>query len=270
MTPSLPDLEQQREVIAQRIAQLGDLRPGSITSTTGRCGKPDCRCHQPGEPGHGPNFRLTSKVNGKPVSEALSTPAAIHACGDPRLRRSRRRSEKSRNSGNSNSLLVSFWEPVRRSVVCGQLRRRPRRSGKKNGRSDPARDHARSRAVLTDSVRGSAQEGAAGSGGDRDGYALGVAPRGCRRLEPAARISGPRRRRAHATLFLRPTSPLPRAAQQARADGLGVGGSFASLLFVRALWPRAISRGRLTGYREYGILSRSTPHASHGWAGGTV
>ena len=64
MTPSLPDLEQQREVIAQRIAQLGDLRPGSITSTTGRCGKPDCRCHQPGEPGHGPNFRLTSKVNG--------------------------------------------------------------------------------------------------------------------------------------------------------------------------------------------------------------
>ena len=77
MTQSLPDLEQQREVIAQRIAQLGDLRPGSITGTSGRCGKPDCRCHQPGEPGHGPNFRLTYKVNGKTVSEALSTPAAI-------------------------------------------------------------------------------------------------------------------------------------------------------------------------------------------------
>src|SRR5215472_6636844 len=175
-----------------------------------------------------------------------------------RLRRSRRRSEKSRNSGNSKSLLVSFWEPVRRSVGCGLLKRRRRRNGKKNGRIDPARDHARSRAVLTDSVRGSAQEGAAGSGGDRDSYALGLAPRGCRRLEPAARISGPRRRRAHATLFLRPTSPLPRTAQQARADGLGVGGSFASLLFVRALWPRAISRRRRTGYREYGILSRST------------
>ena len=59
MTHSLPDLEQRREVLAQRIAQLGDLRPGSITSTSGRCGKPDCRCHQPGEPGHGPIVRLT-------------------------------------------------------------------------------------------------------------------------------------------------------------------------------------------------------------------
>lgn len=63
-------LEQRRKVIAQRIAQLGDLRPGSITSTSGRCGKPHCRCHQPGQPGHGPNVRLIYKVNGKTVSEA--------------------------------------------------------------------------------------------------------------------------------------------------------------------------------------------------------
>src|SRR5919201_5218673 len=77
MTQSLPDLEQRREVIAQRIAQLGDLRPGSITSTSGRCGKPDCRCHQPGQPAHGPNFRLSYKVHGKTVSESLSTHSAI-------------------------------------------------------------------------------------------------------------------------------------------------------------------------------------------------
>jgi len=77
MPQSVSDLEQRREVIAQRIAQLGDLRPGSIISTSGRCGKPDCRCHQPGQSGHGPNFRLTYKVEGKTVSEALPTPAAI-------------------------------------------------------------------------------------------------------------------------------------------------------------------------------------------------
>jgi hypothetical protein len=59
MPPSLCDLEQQREVLAQRIAELGDLRPGSITGTSGRCGKPECHCHQPRHPGHGPNFRLT-------------------------------------------------------------------------------------------------------------------------------------------------------------------------------------------------------------------
>lgn len=78
MPHPLAELEQRREAIARQIAQLGDLRPGSVTSTSGRCGKPDCRCHQPGQPGHGPNFRLTYKVNGKSVSESLPSPAAIH------------------------------------------------------------------------------------------------------------------------------------------------------------------------------------------------
>ncbi len=78
MTHSLADFEQRRQAIAQQIAQLGDLRAGSITSTSGRCGKPDCRCHQPGQPVHGPNLRLTYKVGGKTVSESLPSPAAIH------------------------------------------------------------------------------------------------------------------------------------------------------------------------------------------------
>jgi hypothetical protein len=77
MTHSLADFEQRRQAIAQQVAQLGDLRAGSITSTSGRCGKPGCRCHQPGQPVHGPNLRLTYKVDGKTVSESLPTPAAI-------------------------------------------------------------------------------------------------------------------------------------------------------------------------------------------------
>ncbi len=78
MPHSLADLEQRRQTLTQQIAELGDLRPGSITSTSGRCGKPDCRCHQPGQPGHGPNLRLTYKVDGKTVSESLPNPATIH------------------------------------------------------------------------------------------------------------------------------------------------------------------------------------------------
>ncbi len=78
MPHSLVESEQRREAITQQIAQLGDLRPGSITSTSGRCGKPECRCHQPGQPGHGPHLRLTYKRDGKTVSESLPTPAAIH------------------------------------------------------------------------------------------------------------------------------------------------------------------------------------------------
>jgi hypothetical protein len=78
MTRTLDDLEQRRREITQQIALLGDLRAGSVTSTSGRCGKPSCRCHQPGQSGHGPNLRLTYKVGGKSVSESLPTPAAIH------------------------------------------------------------------------------------------------------------------------------------------------------------------------------------------------
>jgi hypothetical protein len=55
---------------------LGDLRSGSISDTSGRCGKPNCRCHQPGQPVHGPNPRLTYKYQGKTVTESLPTSAA--------------------------------------------------------------------------------------------------------------------------------------------------------------------------------------------------
>jgi hypothetical protein len=78
MIRTLADFEQRRQAIAQQIAQLGDLRAGSVTSTSGRCGKRRCRCHQPGQPGHGPNLRLTYKIASKSVSESLPTPAALH------------------------------------------------------------------------------------------------------------------------------------------------------------------------------------------------
>lgn len=74
---SLESLEQQRAHIANQIAALGDLRCGSITSTTGRCGKPNCHCYQPKDPGHGPNPRLTYKVDGKTVTESLPDHSAM-------------------------------------------------------------------------------------------------------------------------------------------------------------------------------------------------
>ena len=78
MTPkSLESLHQQRAQVLGQIAQLDDLRPGSITSTTGRCGKPNCRCHQPGQPPHGPNLRLTFKLEDKTVTESLPNPVAV-------------------------------------------------------------------------------------------------------------------------------------------------------------------------------------------------
>lgn len=77
MPESLAALEQQRSSILMQILELGDLRSGSITAIHGRCGKPSCHCHEPNQPGHGPNFRLTRKIKGKTVSESFSSAADL-------------------------------------------------------------------------------------------------------------------------------------------------------------------------------------------------
>lgn len=76
MPDALPDLESRRSEIIKQLTHLGDFRSGSISNTSGRCGKPNCHCHQPGQPVHGPNPRLTYKVQGKTITESLPTPAA--------------------------------------------------------------------------------------------------------------------------------------------------------------------------------------------------
>ncbi len=77
MPKSLAELEQQRSGILTQILEVGDFRSGSITAINGRCGKPTCHCHRPDQPGHGPNFRLTRKINGKTVSETFSSGAEL-------------------------------------------------------------------------------------------------------------------------------------------------------------------------------------------------
>src|SRR3984885_10508302 len=77
MPDSLSDLEHQRNAILQQMLRLPDFRSGSITATRGTCGKANCRCHQPNQPGHGPNYRLTRKLKGKSVTETFATSAEL-------------------------------------------------------------------------------------------------------------------------------------------------------------------------------------------------
>jgi hypothetical protein len=77
MPDSLPVLERQKAEVLARMAGLGDLRRGSITTTSGKCGKPTCHCAKPGDPGHGPNHRLTRKVKGKTITETFVSPARL-------------------------------------------------------------------------------------------------------------------------------------------------------------------------------------------------
>lgn len=130
MPHSVVELEQRREALAQQIAQLGDLRPGCITSTTGRCGKPDCHCHQPEQPGHGPNFRLTYKVNGKSVSESLPTPATIHKA-EREVAEFRRFQQLSRQFVQTNTEICR-WRSAEREPPTEQEKKRPKRSARKS------------------------------------------------------------------------------------------------------------------------------------------
>ena len=77
MPQSLLELEHQRSALTTQLSQLGDLRPGSVTGIVRRCGKPTCHCAQADDPGHGPTLRLTYKVEGKTISEALPTSASV-------------------------------------------------------------------------------------------------------------------------------------------------------------------------------------------------
>jgi hypothetical protein len=129
MPHSLPESEQRREMITQQIAQLGDLRPGSITNTSGRCGKPQCRCHQVGQPGHGPNLRLTYKVDGKTISESLPTPAAIHKV-EREVAEFRKFQQLSRDFIETNAEICRVRPPDDESQTDQEKKRRQRSVGK--------------------------------------------------------------------------------------------------------------------------------------------
>ena len=77
MPDTLVELESRRATVQSQIALMGDMRSGSITATGGRCGNPNCHCHQAEDPGHGPYFRLTRRVKGKTVTETFPSEASL-------------------------------------------------------------------------------------------------------------------------------------------------------------------------------------------------
>ena len=58
-------LEDQIRAIKRELAQLTDLRPGSITRQYNVCGSPGCRCKATPPQKHGPYYHLSFTRNGK-------------------------------------------------------------------------------------------------------------------------------------------------------------------------------------------------------------
>ena len=120
----------QKAALLRQIADLGDFRPGSITTTTGRCGNPNCRCHRPNEPGHGPNFRLTYKVQGKTVTEAVPTVAAREKA-EREIEQFRRWQQLSREFVEVNASVCRL-RPIKEAAPSAQGKKRQKRSARKS------------------------------------------------------------------------------------------------------------------------------------------
>ena len=130
MPLSLQDLEQQRSHIMRQLAELGDFRPGSITATSGRCGKPNCRCHRPNQPGHGPTDRLTYKLAGKTVTEALPSPAALGKA-EREVAEFRKYQQLSQRFVEINTRICRL-RPLVEAAASAEEKKRPRRSSRKS------------------------------------------------------------------------------------------------------------------------------------------
>ena len=66
--PDLAGLEAERARLYAELSGVGDFRRGKLSAVFRKCGKPNCRCAQPGERGHGPQWNLARWQGGKTVT----------------------------------------------------------------------------------------------------------------------------------------------------------------------------------------------------------
>jgi hypothetical protein len=129
MPDSLLDLEKRRSEVLAEISPLGDFRRGSISATGGRCGTPNCHCHKPDDPGHGPNLRLTYKFRGKTVTESFPGSAA-HRKAEREIARFRQYQELSRTLIEVNERICRL-RPLE-DILTPQEKKRRKPSGRKS------------------------------------------------------------------------------------------------------------------------------------------
>ena len=127
---SLVDLESRRAAVQSQIAELGDMRSGSITGTGGRCGNPNCHCHRADDPGHGPYYRLTRKVKGKTITETFSSPASL-AKAQREVAECQRFRELREQLLDVNEQICGL-RPMKDLSPSAQERKRPKRSKRKS------------------------------------------------------------------------------------------------------------------------------------------
>ena len=130
MLDPLSTLIDERASLLRQFSGLGDFQPGSISSPTRKCGKPSCHCAQPKDPGHGPHYQLTQKVDGKTVTQNLSSPAAIRKAETEVA-------EYRKFQGLTDDLVevsrkICRLRPVEQAEQTAQEKKRPKRSSRRS------------------------------------------------------------------------------------------------------------------------------------------
>lgn len=77
MPKDLEALREERGRLFRKLAEVGDFRRGSVAENYRRCGKPNCRCARPEHHGHGPQYLLMTKVEGKSQAKNLKPGAEL-------------------------------------------------------------------------------------------------------------------------------------------------------------------------------------------------
>jgi hypothetical protein len=89
-----------------------------------------CHCAQPDDPGHGPTLRLTYKVQGKTISEALPTPATVRKA-EHEIAEFRKYQELSRAFLEINEKICRL-RPVEEEPPHAQEKKRRKQSARKS------------------------------------------------------------------------------------------------------------------------------------------
>lgn len=89
MTIPLKTLQEKREQLKAGLAQINDLRRGSLTARFRKCGKQNCHCAQKDSAGHGPSYSLTHAHQGKTLTQVIPQGPAVDRTRAPQCRHDR-------------------------------------------------------------------------------------------------------------------------------------------------------------------------------------
>jgi hypothetical protein len=130
MPATVAALESKRDAIVREMAEIRDMRRGSITEVFRPCGKLTCACQAAEHPGHGPYYAYTRKVSGKTKTVQLRA--------GPRLTRFKREVEAYRHFRSLAEQLIEVNESIcdGRPDESSELseRDRPRKTSRRSSR----------------------------------------------------------------------------------------------------------------------------------------